>query len=305
MSSFEPHKQHFREVLIFCFHLKKTAGEAHQMLMQAYGDNVPTDKSCREWFRRFKIGDFNVNDKPRSGQPKKFEDDELQVLIDEDPCQSQHELAELLNVHRSTISVRLAAMGKIYKEGRWLSYELKERDIERRKTICEILLQKQKRKGFLHRILTGDEKWIYYHNPKRRKSICDPGQLSTSTPKRNIHDKKVMLCIWWDQKGIVYHQLLKDNETITGKLYEQQMILLNEQLKKSGRNMQTDTTKLSYSTITPDHILRKLLRPPWKLLNGMFYLTRLIHRILLRVIITCFDRWHTGFPVSTSEVLEK
>jgi len=28
--------------------------EAHRMLVEVYGDTVPTDKSCREWFRRFK-----------------------------------------------------------------------------------------------------------------------------------------------------------------------------------------------------------------------------------------------------------
>ena len=44
------------------------------MLVEVYGDTVPTDKSCREWFRRFKDGDFSVEDKPRSGQPKKFEE---------------------------------------------------------------------------------------------------------------------------------------------------------------------------------------------------------------------------------------
>lgn len=38
----------------------------------------------REWFRQFKNGDFNVKDKPRSGQPKKFEDEELEALLDED-----------------------------------------------------------------------------------------------------------------------------------------------------------------------------------------------------------------------------
>ncbi|GFU99459.1 hypothetical protein TNCV_3041061 [Trichonephila clavipes] len=32
------------------------------------------------------------------------------------------------------------------------------------------LLARQRRKGFLHRIVTGDEKWVRYDNPKRRKS---------------------------------------------------------------------------------------------------------------------------------------
>ena len=41
--------------------------EAHQMLVEVYGDTVPTNKSCREQFRHYKDGDFNVEDKPRSG----------------------------------------------------------------------------------------------------------------------------------------------------------------------------------------------------------------------------------------------
>jgi len=70
MSNFVLTKQHFREVLIFCFNWKKSAVEAHQMLVEVYSDTAPTDKSCREWFRRFKDGDFSVEDKPRSGQQK-------------------------------------------------------------------------------------------------------------------------------------------------------------------------------------------------------------------------------------------
>jgi len=70
-----------REVLIFCFNWKKSAAEAHRMLVEVYDDTAPTDKSCREWFRRFKDGDFSVDDKPRSGQTKKFEDKELEARI--------------------------------------------------------------------------------------------------------------------------------------------------------------------------------------------------------------------------------
>ena len=41
-------------------------------------------------------GDFSIEDKPRSGQPKKFEDKELKALLEEDQSQTQEELAESL-----------------------------------------------------------------------------------------------------------------------------------------------------------------------------------------------------------------
>ena len=51
--------------------------------------------------------------------------------MDEDSYQTQKQLAETLNCAQSVISERLKALGKIYKEGKWVPYELKPRDIER------------------------------------------------------------------------------------------------------------------------------------------------------------------------------
>jgi len=48
MLNFVLTKQHLREILIFCFNWKKSAAEAHRMLVEVYGDTAPTDKSCRE-----------------------------------------------------------------------------------------------------------------------------------------------------------------------------------------------------------------------------------------------------------------
>jgi len=62
------------------------------MLVEVYGDTAPTNKSCRG----FEDWDFSVEDKPRSGQPKKFEDKELETLLEEDQSQMQEELAESL-----------------------------------------------------------------------------------------------------------------------------------------------------------------------------------------------------------------
>lgn len=54
--------------------------------------------TCRDWFRWFEDNDFDVNDKERPGQPKKFEDEELEALLEEYPCKMLKELSEILNV---------------------------------------------------------------------------------------------------------------------------------------------------------------------------------------------------------------
>ena len=62
-----------------------------------------------------------------------------------------------------------------------MPYELKPRNVERRLFACEQLLERQRWKGFLHRIVTGDEKWVHYDNPKRRKSWGVPGHVDGQT----------------------------------------------------------------------------------------------------------------------------
>ncbi|KAG5319652.1 MOS1T transposase, partial [Pseudoatta argentina] len=122
--------------------------------------------TCRDWFRRFKNNDFEPEDKGRSGAP------ELEQLLDEDPSQTLSEFGKILQVDESTVSKRLKGLGMIEKQGHWVPYELNGR---------------KKRFFASHRIVTGDEKWIHYDNPKRRKSWGKPGHASTSSAKPNIH----------------------------------------------------------------------------------------------------------------------
>ena len=92
MSVFEPNFLHLREVLIFCFHLKKTAVEAHSMLSCTYGEAALGERTRLEWFQRFKSGDFDVEDRHGGGKEKIFQDSELEALLVEDSCQTQEEL---------------------------------------------------------------------------------------------------------------------------------------------------------------------------------------------------------------------
>ena len=147
-----------RHSLLFLFHQKKKAVEAYRLLVEIYVEHAPVIRTCEKWFRQFKSGDFDLTDNEHPGAAKKFKDEELQALLDEDPTESQQQLAQTLNVTRGAIFQRLKAMGKIQKYGKWVPYQLNYRQMENRKTICEMLLQRFERKSFLHRIVTGDEK---------------------------------------------------------------------------------------------------------------------------------------------------
>ncbi|UYV70774.1 EXOC1 [Cordylochernes scorpioides] len=51
-------------------------------------------------------GDFDINDKEHGKPSKKFEDEELQALLDKDDAHTQELLATSLNVTRQAVSLR-------------------------------------------------------------------------------------------------------------------------------------------------------------------------------------------------------
>ena len=90
--------------------------------------------------------------------------------------------------------------------------------------------------------MTGDEKWIYFQNPKHKKSWVDSAQLSTSSLRPNHFGRKTMLCVWWDQEGVIYYELLKPGEIVNAHRYHQQLIKLHCALREKGRIIGKDMT---------------------------------------------------------------
>ena len=156
MSNFVSEKVFLWGVLLHYSNMKKTAAESHRILVEVFGEHDLAEKTCQKWFAQFKTGDFCLKDEERPGQPKKFEDKELEALLDENCGQKQEELAESLGVTQVTISKRLKAAGYIQKQENWVPHELQPRDVERRFCMSEMLLERNNKKSFLHRIVTGD-----------------------------------------------------------------------------------------------------------------------------------------------------
>ena len=78
-----------------------------------------------------------------------------------------------------------------------------------------------------------------------------------------MHDKKVLLYIWWDQQGVVYYELLQSDETVTAQCYQQQLIRVSDVLEEKRSyaskrrrkvillqdNVRPHTTKTTLKTI--------------------------------------------------------
>jgi len=73
-------KEPIRHCLLFCFHQKKSAANAHRIIWQTYGENIIIIRTCANYFKRFKNDDFDINDKKRScscGRRRMWKDKEV------------------------------------------------------------------------------------------------------------------------------------------------------------------------------------------------------------------------------------
>ena len=73
MSNLVSNSHHLREVLLHYFISNKTAAESHRILVKVYGEHASSETiTCRDWFRRFKSGDFDFSNKDRGKLLKKL-----------------------------------------------------------------------------------------------------------------------------------------------------------------------------------------------------------------------------------------
>ena len=85
-----------------------------------------------------------------------------------------------------------------------------------------------------------------------------------------------MLCIWWDQCGLVYCELLKPGETVNTDRYRQQIINLNHALiekrlewaRKHGKVIQQHDNAPSHTAKVVKNTLKALnvCRIQWSIL---------------------------------------
>ncbi|GFT57811.1 mariner Mos1 transposase [Trichonephila clavipes] len=90
-------------------------------------------------------------------------------------------------------------------------------------SICEALAKRNEIDPFLKWMVTGDKKWVTYDNIVRKRSGSKNSEATQTVAKPGLMVRKVILCIWWDRKGIIYYELLLYGQTLNSDLYCQQL----------------------------------------------------------------------------------
>ena len=170
--------------------------QARKKLYDLYGEKSLTERQCQNWFARFRSGDFDLKDAPRSGRLTEVDDDKIKAMIKNNRRSTTREIAEKLNISHTCVERHFKQLVYVNKLDIWVPHKLNEIQLTKRISIYDSLLKRNETDPFLKRIITGDEKWFVCDNVVRKRSWSKRDGPKQSTSKADIDQKKVILSGW-------------------------------------------------------------------------------------------------------------
>ena len=162
--------------------------------------------------QKSRAGDFSLYDAPQSGRP--VEVDSNQIKTASNQHYTTREIVNILKISKSSVENHLHQHGYVNHFDIWVRLKLSQKNIFDHISTCNSLLKHNESVPFLKQIVTGNEKWILFNNMEWKRSWDKRNEPPSATPKASLHSKKVMLCVWWDWMGVLYYELLPENQSI-------------------------------------------------------------------------------------------
>ncbi|XP_035737739.1 histone-lysine N-methyltransferase SETMAR-like [Vespa mandarinia] len=173
-------QKHLRHVMLHYFKkgpAKNTADE----ICTVYGSSTTTIRTVRNWFKKYRAGNFDLKDEDRSGRPATMDTDLIKSMLVENSRYGVREIVDAINIPRITVHNHLIKMGYVNRYEVWVPRQLIETDLMNRVSTCNLLLQQHEKNPFLKRLITGDETWILYQNVHRKRTWSKKNRSSIVT----------------------------------------------------------------------------------------------------------------------------
>uniref|UniRef100_A0A0N5BIQ3 HTH_48 domain-containing protein n=1 Tax=Strongyloides papillosus TaxID=174720 RepID=A0A0N5BIQ3_STREA len=219
-------------IMLYEFKHGTNAAKTTQQIKETLGENVVSASTVQRWFMKFRESSEDLENKERGRPETVLDNDELRKAVEANPRATIRELAEELNVSKTTVSDHLKQIEKRKKLNKWVPYDFNNYQKLRRFEICFSLILRNKNNPFLNRLITCNEKWIIYDNRKRSEQWLDKDEAPKHFPKPKLSTKKIMVTVWWSAIGIIYYDFMKTGETIDSESYCQQIEKMHQKLSQ-------------------------------------------------------------------------
>jgi histone-lysine N-methyltransferase SETMAR len=230
-----------RDIIFFLWKEGATGADISQRLRDVFGSDALGKTVVYDWIQRFREGQSDTNDAPRSGRPRTSLTDEnirrVQMLIEEERRITVREISYATGINICSVHHILKEnlnMSKLC--ARWIPRLLTQTQKNDRTTIAKTNLKLADRDpSFMERIVTVDETWICCYDPesKEQSKVWLP-RGSDPPLKAKVYPSvgKVMATVFWDAEGILLVDYLEKGLTINSEYYSN---LLRNDLRNALR----------------------------------------------------------------------
>ena len=113
--------------MLYYFKKGKNATETHKKICALYGEGAVTDRTCQNWFAKFRAGDFSLDDAPQSGRPVEVDSDQIETIIENNQHYTTQEIADILKISKSSIENHLHQLGYANCFDVWVPHKLSKK----------------------------------------------------------------------------------------------------------------------------------------------------------------------------------
>ena len=219
--------------------LGKSQAEIHRTLSAAYGESAISLSQVRMWFLRFKADpEAPVSDRPHPGMERKRTQDQDKVIqfLQTDKRSTLRQVTAGTGLSTSTVH-RIMTKDLNYSK---LAPKFIPRILTPEQKACRVRISQQNldrirsEPGFLQRIVTTDESWVFSYDPCTKMA-----DLQCTTPEepcpvkalRSRSQKKTMLVLFFDCQGVVHLEFV-DKGMITTERYIQILRRFRESVRR-------------------------------------------------------------------------
>ena len=269
---------HIRAIIYYQWNINKDPTDVHQTINNVLGQNTVAYSTVTRWIREFRRGRQSLEDDHTSARPTTVTTLENAAIVEKiiraEPSITFRELEDRSGIARTTLQ-RICEnhLGVKKKLSRFVPHALTTEQKERRLEICRqnLNLWKEGWDNTIAKIVTGDEVYVHYYEPKlphETKIFVFEDAIPPDVVKKEKSVGKILYAVFFTSSGQVDAVKLEGQKSVTALWYTTKCLpRVLEKGPKSGLMLLHDNAPAHTAWLTTKYLAEKNVKmiphPPY------------------------------------------